>query len=94
MQAGSRLVGQFADDSSVEERLNFDSARQIQFLGLGFRRLVPFLKNFGKGRSVDFDKLLELAEIGGKLLKALFQRGEFGRSSRKSLSALENLLLV
>lgn len=65
------LIRQLADDSRVKEWLHLDRPREVQLLGLGFGRLVPFLQDLGKGCSVDIDKLLQLVQIVRKLLETL-----------------------
>lgn len=75
--------------------MHLDSAGKVELLSLGLRRLVPFLQDFGEGRTIDLDKLLKFVQVISKLLEALFESGELGRQSRYALAAgLEDLLLV
>ncbi len=87
LQAGGGLVRQLADDGGVVEGLDLDGAREVQLLGLGLGRLVPFLEDLGEGGPVDLDKLLQLVQVVGKLLEALLQRGELGRASGYTIAA-------
>jgi hypothetical protein len=75
--------------------LNLNRPREVELLGFGLGRFVPFLEDLGKGCPVDLDELLKLIEVITKLLEAFLERGELGGQPRDALVAgLEDLLLV
>lgn len=94
LQTCCGLIRKLADNRGIEERLDFDGAGEVQFFSLGFRGLIPLLQDLGKGSSVDFNKLLELAEICSKLLEAFLQCCKLCGSSRNAMTGLQDFLLV
>lgn len=94
LKTGGDLVRKLANDRRIEKRLDLHRAGEVEFLGLGLGRLVPFLEDLGESGPVYVYKLLQFVQVVGKLLEPLLEGREFRGSSRNAMSRLQHFLLV